>query len=89
VCGREGAGTLRAMPATTIDSIARELDRRVSDGIEVRLLWQPDDDSVSVTVEDARTGEAFAIEVAPDERALDVFRHPYVYVRASRLRVAA
>ena len=57
----------------------RELDHRVSDGIDVRLLWHPYDNSVHVAVEDAKTGESFAIEVGPDQRALDVFHHPFAY----------
>ncbi len=57
----------------------RELDHRVSDGIDVRLLWRPADDRVLVSVDDARTGAAFTVEVADRARALDVFRHPYAY----------
>ena len=37
----------------------RELHHRVTDGIDVRLLWDERD----------------------DERALDVFHHPYAYAR--------
>lgn len=59
--------------------MARELDRRTSDGLEVRLLWQPLDNGVSVAVSDAKTGEAFEVEVRPGQRALDVFHHPYAY----------
>ena len=57
----------------------RELDHRVSDGIEVRLLWRPHDDRVLVAVADAKTGQAFTIEVGADQRALDVFHHPFAY----------
>jgi hypothetical protein len=57
----------------------RELDHRVSDGIDVRLLWRPHDDRALVTVADSKTGESFTIEVAADQRALDVFHHPYAY----------
>ena len=57
----------------------RELDHRVSDGIDVRLLWRPYDDRVLVAVNDSKTGEAFAIEVGRDQRALDVFHHPFAY----------
>jgi hypothetical protein len=64
-------------------TMARELDSRSSDGILVRLLWQPTDNHVSVTVNDTKTGEAFQVEVRPGQRALDVFRHPYAY--ATRL----
>jgi hypothetical protein len=76
------------MTATAATTLIRELDRRYSDGIEVRLLWRPHDDVVLVTVSDARTEEAFAIEVRDGERPLDVFHHPYAYA-ASRPKRAA
>jgi hypothetical protein len=57
----------------------RELDHRVSDGIDVRLLWRPEDDRALVAVSDARTGESFTVVVRPDQRPLDVFHHPYAY----------
>ena len=60
-------------PATT-----RELAARNNDGVHVQLLWNPGDNAVSVSVEDARFGRRFQITVAPD-RALDAFYHPYAY----------
>jgi hypothetical protein len=57
----------------------RELDQRVSDGIDVRLLWRPHDDRALVSVSDARTGGSFTIEVREGQRPLDVFHHPYAY----------
>jgi hypothetical protein len=66
------------MTATT-STLTRELDSRVSDGIEVRLLWRAQDDRVLVAVRDGRTGDAFSVEVGDDQRALDVFHHPYAY----------
>jgi hypothetical protein len=62
----------------------RELDHRVSDGIDVRLLWRPHDDRVLVAVSDSKTGEAFAIEVGAGQRALDVFNHPFAYAGSRR-----
>jgi hypothetical protein len=62
---------------------ARELDSRITDGLEVRLLWRPSDNHVSVAVNDTKTGEAFQVDVRPGQRALDVFQHPYAY--ATRL----
>jgi hypothetical protein len=64
----------------------RELDHRVSDGIDVRLLWRPYDDRVLVAVDDSKTGESFAIEVGRDQRALDVFHHPFAYAGNRRSR---
>ena len=69
-------------------TLTRELDRRLSDGIEVRLLWRPHDDVCLVAVSDARTEESFAIEVRPGEKPMDVFHHPYAYA-ALRPKLAA
>jgi hypothetical protein len=69
-------------------ALIRELDRRVSDGIEVRLLWRPHDEVVLVAVADARTEESFAIEVREGEKPFDVFHHPYAYAD-SRPKLAA
>jgi hypothetical protein len=60
------------------DSTIRELDHRVSDGIEVTLLWDSRDDRVYVTVEDRRHGHFFDFEVDAAE-ALEAFHHPYAY----------
>jgi hypothetical protein len=60
-------------------STLRELDHRFNDGIDVRLFWRPEDDRVLVAVADSRTGQAFTITVAKDQRALDVFHHPFAY----------
>jgi hypothetical protein len=56
-----------------------ELDSRTTDGIEVRLLWNPAQDRVTVTASDVRSGEVLEIAVGDRERALDVFHHPYAY----------
>ena len=57
----------------------RELHSRISDGIHVRLLWHQHEDRVTVAVDDAKTGDAFTIDVRKDERPLEVFHHPYAY----------
>ena len=56
----------------------RELAARESDGIQVLLLWHPDEDALTVSVEDARVGGRFHIAVARDQ-ALDAFYHPFAY----------
>ena len=58
--------------------VRRELARREGNGLEVRLLWNSDDDTVSVEVYDERTEELFDFRV-PGDRALDAFNHPFVY----------
>jgi hypothetical protein len=66
------------MTATTTQ-LMRELDHRSSDGIDVRLLWCERDGRVLVAVNDAKTGEAFTIEVREGESAMNVFKHPFAY----------
>jgi hypothetical protein len=56
----------------------RELAARDSDGIHVVLLWHPDENVLTVSVDDTRAGDRFQVEVAPD-RALDAFYHPFAY----------
>jgi hypothetical protein len=65
-------------PNTTI----RELARRRGAGIDVILRWHPETDSVSIAVEDEKTGDSFEVEVAGDH-ALDAFEHPFAYRPAS------
>jgi hypothetical protein len=61
----------------------RELDSRISDGIEIRLLWSTTDGRVSVSVNDTRTGQTFLVDVPDNKRSLDVFHHPFAYAPAS------
>jgi hypothetical protein len=56
----------------------RELAARESDGINVVLFWHPDENALTVSVEDARVGDRFQLAVSP-ERALDAFYHPFAY----------
>ena len=56
----------------------RELAARESDGINVRLLWHPRENALTVSVEDTRAGDRFQLVVARD-RALDAFYHPFAY----------
>ena len=51
----------------------RELNTRISDGLQVDLLWNEADDLVVVRVEDQRTGEGFSVTVKPDQSPIDVF----------------
>jgi hypothetical protein len=57
---------------------SRELAARETDGISVRLLWHPRENSVTVSVEDGRVGDRFDLAIAPDD-ALDAFYHPFAY----------
>ena len=62
----------------TTSSSRRELAHRLSDGIEVALLWDPVADTLSLEVHDAKTEEHFELPVARD-RGLDAFHHPFAY----------
>jgi hypothetical protein len=64
-----------------------ELASREADGIVVSLLWSVDGNRVKVVVADTRTQRQFEIAVAP-ARALDAFRHPFVYA-GSEVEIAA
>jgi hypothetical protein len=66
-------------------STMRELDRRQSDGIHVRLLWDEYDNRVAVAVADVKTGDAFVVDVRTGDSALDVFHHPYAYAAWQRV----
>jgi hypothetical protein len=64
----------------------RELAERDRCGVSVTLHWDNATGSLSVSLRDTRTGEAFDLE-ANETNALDVFQHPYAY--AARCQVPA
>ena len=68
-----------ASAAAIAQETARELAYRVSDGIHVFLFWHPTDDSVSVRVDDQKTGQRFDMPVKRSE-AMFAFNHPFAYV---------
>ncbi len=63
------------------DSTVTELHHRSTDGIEVSLLWTRQTNTLTVAVEDSRSGVSFELP-APAEKALDVFEHPFAYAAA-------
>jgi hypothetical protein len=65
---------------TTSEPAVRELDRRVNDGFDVRLLWNSRTNRVFVAVEDQRHGESFELAVDGAD-ALEAFHHPFAYSR--------
>jgi hypothetical protein len=60
----------------------RELAHRVSGGIEITLYWSEHDNSTSVEVSQASSGETLLFTVA-GERALDAFYHPFAHLPAA------
>ena len=71
-----------------LDEIARELDHRQADGLDVWLIWQRERDALTVVVRDQRSGRGFDIDVG-DAPPLDVFRHPFTYAAAFGFDLAA
>jgi hypothetical protein len=63
--------------STSTETVVRELDRRINDGFDVRLLWHSQTNCVLVAVE-GRHGDTLEFEVAPAE-ALEAFYHPFAY----------
>jgi hypothetical protein len=55
-----------------------ELAERKSNGLLVRLLWDPQRNQAVLRYRDRRTGDAFLTDV-PNERALVAFQHPNAY----------
>ena len=61
---------------TGAESTSRELASR--DGDCVHVLWHPQDDAVTISIEDTRAGQRFEFAVDGD-RALNAFYHPFAY----------
>jgi len=59
----------------------RELDHRNADGIDVRLLWDPHTNGVSIAVQDQRLGDSLTFTV-DGAQALAAFHHPYAYAQS-------
>jgi hypothetical protein len=70
---------------TSAPTLPRELDSRSGDGLEIRLLWDPADDALTVTVADVRTEESFVIPVAAAD-AREAFNHPFAFAAAAPRR---
>jgi hypothetical protein len=68
----------RMTPTLTPTDMARELDYRETDGLQVALVWYQAEDAIAVKVLDTRTGERFEIPVDADN-ARDAFNHPFAY----------
>jgi hypothetical protein len=66
---------------TAAPKLFAELDYREGDGIEVSLLWNRSDNSLSVYVFDGREDTSFELIVKPTE-ARDAFLHPFAFLSA-------
>jgi hypothetical protein len=67
------------MTSVTAYPGTRELAFRSNDGMDVALLWHTASDLLSVIVADGRTDESFELVLDHDDRAMDVFHHPFAY----------
>lgn len=65
----------------TVQDKRLELIAREAAGVQVQLLWNPEDDSLAVRITDLGQDERKEIQVSPDH-ALDAFRRPFAYSRA-------
>lgn len=63
---------------TAAEVATRELAYRRNGALDIFLLWHPADDSVSIRVEDLRTGVRVELEVE-QQSALEAFHHPFSY----------
>jgi len=67
----------------------KELASRESNGITVKLFWTRSTSLVTVAVADAATGDYFELVLDENERAMDVFHHPYAHAAARGLQFRA
>lgn len=67
---------------TTDEAWRTELASRESNGVTVTMFWSRPTNLVTVAVADAATGDYFELVLDEDERALDVFHHPYAHAAA-------
>lgn len=63
-----------------------ELAFRESDGVSVTLLWRREANEARVVVIDDARGQLFELVVGPRDSPLDMFHHPYAYVRDDQAR---
>jgi hypothetical protein len=58
----------------------RELDRRMSGGLDIRLLWDAQDNSTSIEIRHRALGAApLRFDVSP-AHAREAFRHPFAHL---------
>jgi hypothetical protein len=67
---------------TTDEAWRTELASRENNGVTVTLFWSRSTNLVTVAVADAATDDYFELVLDEDERALDVFHHPYAHAAA-------
>ena len=71
-----------------ITTTHRELAHRRTDGLDVRLLWEPGTDRVSVSLMDAKTGDGFEVSVV-NGRLKGMMEHQFPVVLGRDLAAAS
>lgn len=66
----------------TFDANPKELARRDSAGSHVALLWSRRCHRAAVVVDEDLTGELIELDVGDRDNPLDLYEHPYAYVRS-------
>lgn len=66
----------------TFDANPKELAHRDSAGSHVALLWSRRCHRAAVVLEDDTTGDLLELDVFDHENPLEVYEHPYAYLRA-------
>jgi hypothetical protein len=69
----------------TDDIWRTELASREANGITVRLFWSRSTNLVTVAVDDAANDDHFELVLDENDRALDVFYHPFAHAAARGL----
>jgi hypothetical protein len=65
-----------------------ELASRESKGVKVQLFWSRATNLVTVAVSDLAKGDYFELVLDENERAMDVFQHPYAHAATRGLDFA-
>jgi hypothetical protein len=65
----------------TFDANPKELARRDSAGSHVVLLWSRRRHRAAVVVDDDATGELVQLDIRERENPLELYEHPYAYLR--------
>jgi hypothetical protein len=74
---------LEAKSGEEEERLVRELDRRVSGGLEIRLLWNARDNSTAVELRHRAVGVGPLRFDVPPALALEAFHHPFAHLAAA------
>jgi hypothetical protein len=71
------------MTAIALTEDVRELDHRVSGGLDIRLLWNAHDNSTVIELRHRELDQVPLRFEVPPELALHAFRHPFAHLAAT------